>query len=89
MPKDTIDRLNKLMLSNDEFRQIHHFENETIESHIKYLKCLTTQQYQNIESNNHIVALRLACLESLEELHSRKTAISSCVAKYKFNEKLE
>ncbi len=84
-PEQTINRLERLQLTDEEFRQIHHFENETVKSHTKYLAGIS--QYQSMESNNYIVALRLDYLESLAEFHNRKTAISSCVAKYKFNEK--
>lgn len=89
-PRDTIVRFNKLVLSDEEFRQIHHFgikgENETVERHIDYLTSI--QQYQNKESNNYIVALRLKCVENLENQNfDRKNAISKCIAEYQFNKR--
>lgn len=89
-PKDTINRLNKLMLSDEEFRQIHHLngtkgKNETVQSHIKYL---TGRKSFNKSRDNYIVALRLECVENLENQgYVRKNAISSCIAEYKFNKK--
>lgn len=87
-PRDTIDRLNKLMLSDEEFRQIHHGngtkgKNETVQSHIEYL---AGHKSFNKSRDNYIVALRLKCVENLENLgYARKNAISNCVTKHAFN----
>lgn len=82
-PQETISRLIGLKLTNQAFRKIHHFENETVGSHISYLNNCT--KYQGIESNNHIVALRLQCLENFENQGlDRKNAIDSCIAGYPF-----
>ena len=84
-PQKTINRLKYLKLTDDDFRKIHHFKDETIARHIKYLDSI--QKYQSKESNNYIVGLRLAYLESLEEWgNDRQTAIRSCKNEYPFNE---
>ncbi len=90
MPKETLDRFDRILINDEEFRKIHHLtvekgKKETVESHIKYLKGLTTQKYQSIKSNNHIVALRLQCLENFENQgFSRKSAIDNCIVEYPF-----
>ncbi len=89
-PQETISRLVRLGLSNQEFSQIHHLmgaegKYETIDSHVDYLDGI--QKYQNKESNNYIVGLRLAYLEELKKCDfNMKAAIEKCKIKYPFNE---
>lgn len=91
-PQETIKRLVRLRLSNQEFSQIHHLkgaegECETIDSHVEYLDNI--QKYQNKESNNYIVGLRLAYLEELKKSgFDVQTAIEKCKIEYPFNEAL-
>lgn len=88
-PEATIDRLVRLGLSNEEFSQIHHLTGvegkyETIDSHVEYLDSI--KKYQNEESNNFVVGLRLAYLEELEKSDiDRQIAIKECKKEYPFN----
>ena len=69
-PRNTIDILNKLMLSDEEFRQIHHLngtkrENETVQSHVKYLAKNKSNSFKR-NKDNYVVALRLECIENFK-----------------------
>jgi len=64
-PKDTIGRLHRLNLSNEQFSRVHHFEKTTVLSHLKYLKGLARGYQQN--RNNYVVAQRLAEIEQLKK----------------------
>ena len=82
-PTETIDRLERLGLTDQEFRKIHHLEgsegaDETVDSHIEYLESIN---YYREGSNNSVVASRLEELESLEDKGiDRKNAIDICIA---------
>ena len=90
-PQETISRIVRLRLSNEEFSQIHHSkktkgEHETIDSHVEYLDSIQT--YQNKESNDYIVGLRLAYLEDLNKIgfDDMETNIEECKIEYPFKQ---
>ncbi|EDN67494.1 hypothetical protein BGP_2792 [Beggiatoa sp. PS] len=84
-PIETINRLNRLKLTEQEFRKIHFLEgddkeNETVDSHIEYLTGRAYYQNTDDHHDNYIVALRLEELERLENQGiDRKEAIDICV----------
>jgi len=85
-PTETIERLKRLGLTDQEFRKINHLKgsegvDETVDSHIEYL----TGKSHYKKSKNSIVASRLEALESLKNKDvDRKNAIDSCIEKYPF-----
>lgn len=84
-PQDTISRLSRLSLTDNQFSTVHHFEDlTTVKSHVKYLEGLA-RGYQ-ISGNNYVVALRLDAIESMrKEGVSLNKAIKKATSKFPFS----
>lgn len=89
-PTETVERLDGLNLTDEQFRKIHHLQgskrkNETVCSHRNYLNNLKTGKYQNKSLRNYTVARRLKCLEKREAAGmDRDRAVEEVVREYCF-----
>ena len=83
-PRETIDTMNRLQLTDEEFAMIHHQARKaSIGTHIAYLSGLT-RGYQE-GSNNEIVAERLKLIEELSKTSlKRHRAIAQACEQYPF-----
>ena len=82
-PSETVTRLKKLKLSNEQFQMIHHKANETSDKHCHYLS--DKGRYQE-NSKNYDVALRVQCItEAIKDKVSIEKAISKCLKKTPFS----